>query len=147
MDKLNLNHVPIKDRNVTKGLKYVVTTFFAQFGNSVHGNRITGIPRHSGNLPGHLSQGPLTAFEGKDTPFHNKTLIGNVSYKVLPGDKVVVNIPYYAEANRTFATSANAVSPNGTPLLNAREPCVARTTESSSGVACKLTALGAAISR
>ena len=60
MDKLNLN--------VTKGLKYVVTTFFAQF------------------------------------PFHNKTLIGNVSYRVLPGDKVVVNIPYYA-------------SPNGTPIL------------------------------
>ena len=60
MDKLNLN--------VTKGLKYVVTTFFAQF------------------------------------PFHNKTLIGNVSYRVLPGDKVVVNIPYYA-------------SPNGTPIV------------------------------
>ena len=96
MDKLNLN--------VTKGLKYVVTTFFAQFGNSVHGNRITGIPRSSGNLPGHLSQGPLTTFEGKDTPFHNKTLIGNVSYRVLPGDKVVVNIPYYA-------------SPNGTPIV------------------------------
>ena len=37
-------------------------------------------------------------------PFHNKTLLGNVSYKVLPGDKVVVNIPYYA-------------SPNGTPIL------------------------------
>lgn len=63
MDKLNLNK-----QNVTKGLKYVVTTFFAQF------------------------------------PFHNKTLIGNVSYRVLPGDKVVVNIPYYA-------------SPNGTPIL------------------------------
>jgi hypothetical protein len=111
MDKLNLN------QNITKGLKYVVTTFFAQFGNSVQGNlnRITGIPRPSGNLPGHLSQGPLTAFEGKDTPFHNKTLIGNVSYRVLPGDKVVVNIPYYA-------------SPNGTPIL-------------------KLTALGAAISK
>jgi len=62
MDKLNLN------QNITKGLKYVVTAFFAQF------------------------------------PFHNKTLIGNVSYRVLPGDKVVVNIPYYA-------------SPNGTPLL------------------------------
>jgi len=62
MDKLNLK------QNVTNGLKYVVTTFFAQF------------------------------------PFHNKTLIGNVSYKVLPGDKVVVNIPYYA-------------SPNGTPIL------------------------------
>jgi hypothetical protein len=62
MDKLNLN------QNITKGLKYVVTTFFAQF------------------------------------PFHNKTLIGNVSYRVLPGDKVVVNIPYYA-------------SPNGTPIL------------------------------
>jgi len=63
MDKLNLNK-----QNVSKGLQYVVTTFFAQF------------------------------------PFHNKTLIGNVSYKVLPGDKVVVNIPYYA-------------SPNGTPIL------------------------------
>ena len=63
MDKLNLNK-----QNVTKGLKYVVTTFFAQF------------------------------------PFHNKTLIGNVSYRVLPGDKVVVNIPYYA-------------SPNGTPIV------------------------------
>ena len=62
MDKPNLN------QNITKGLKYVVTTFFAQF------------------------------------PFHNKTLIGNVSYRVLPGDKVVVNIPYYA-------------SPNGTPIL------------------------------
>lgn len=62
MDKLN------SKQDVTKGLKYVVTTFFAQF------------------------------------PFHNKTLIGNVSYKVLPGDKVVVNIPYYA-------------SPNGTPIL------------------------------
>jgi len=62
MDKLNLK------QNVTNGLKYVVTTFFAQF------------------------------------PFHNKTLIGNVSYKVLPGDKVVVNIPYYA-------------SHNGTPIL------------------------------
>jgi len=62
MDKLNFK------QNVTNGLKYVVTTFFAQF------------------------------------PFHNKTLIGNVSYKVLPGDKVVVNIPYYA-------------SPNGTPIL------------------------------
>jgi len=62
MDKLNFK------LDVTKGLKYVVTTFFAQF------------------------------------PFHNKTLIGNVSYKVLPGDKVVVNIPYYA-------------SPNGTPIL------------------------------
>jgi hypothetical protein len=62
MDKLNFN------QNITKGLKYVVTTFFAQF------------------------------------PFHNKTLIGNVSYRVLPGDKVVVNIPYYA-------------SPNGTPIL------------------------------
>ena len=62
MDKLHFK------QDVTKGLKYVVTTFFAQF------------------------------------PFHNKTLIGNVSYKVLPGDKVVVNIPYYA-------------SPNGTPIL------------------------------
>ncbi len=62
MDKFYLN------KNITKGLKYVVTTFFAQF------------------------------------PFHNKTLIGNVSYRVLPGDKVVVNIPYYA-------------SPNGTPIL------------------------------
>lgn len=62
MDKLNLK------KDVTKGLQYVVTSFFAQF------------------------------------PFHNKTLIGNVSYKVLPGDKVVVNIPYYA-------------SPNGTPIL------------------------------
>lgn len=84
MDKLNLNkHVPIKDRKVTNGLKYVVTTFFAQF------------------------------------PFYNKTLIGNVSYKVLPGDKVVVYIPYYASPNGT---------PNGTPIL-------------------KLTALGAAISK
>lgn len=59
MDKLNFK------LDVTKGLKYVVTTFFAQF------------------------------------PFHNKTLIGNVSYKVLPGDKVVVNIPYYASLNGT----------------------------------------------
>lgn len=38
-------------------------------------------------------------------PFHNKTLIGNVSYKVLPGDKVVVNIPYYA--SQTVLQSLN----------------------------------------
>lgn len=106
MDKLNLKHVPIKDRNVTKGLKYVVTTFFAQF------------------------------------PFHNKTLIGNVSYKVLPGDKVVVNIPYYASlrpdprgghynamvGSHLVPTRGVGRSPNGTPIL-------------------KLTALGAAISK
>ena len=64
MDKLNLK-AQRHGQNVTNGLKYVVTTFFAQF------------------------------------PFHNKTLIGNVSYKVLPGDKVVVYIPYYASTNGT----------------------------------------------